>query len=188
MRLINSKRAVLLLTASRIPISMGFLTVPFILSGPSRLWAWLWLLVIIELTDVMDGHLAREFNATTELGATLDPFADSISRLSIYSAFALNGYVLALVPYVMAVRDITVAYSRIQLVRVKQSPSANWAGKAKAWVQGLAALTIILFAVFGEGASENEALAIVISWIVVVVTALSALPYISSALKKTTVD
>lgn len=67
------------------------------------------ILILIEATDLLDGPIARQYNLSSEYGATLDPYADSISRIIVYSSMALSGLVLLLLPLCMALRDITVA-------------------------------------------------------------------------------
>ena len=44
--------------------------------------------LLIELSDLLDGHAARVRNQESELGKVLDPFADSLSRLTYFVAFA----------------------------------------------------------------------------------------------------
>ena len=79
------------------------------------------LVVGVELTDLLDGCLARRFNAVSQFGKVFDPYADSVSRLTIYWSLAVVGRALALVPLVMAVRDISVAYLRV--VKLSQGGS-----------------------------------------------------------------
>ena len=50
---------------------------------------------MIELTDALDGAIARARGVTSELGATLDPLTDSMSRLIVYWTLAAAGGALA---------------------------------------------------------------------------------------------
>jgi CDP-diacylglycerol--glycerol-3-phosphate 3-phosphatidyltransferase len=138
------------------------------------------LLLLIEVTDAIDGKIARWFGLTSEFGATLDPYADSISRLIVYCAFAAGNYVLLLVPLSMAVRDITVAYSRILLAQKNRTVSARKSGKIKAIVQALSSFVIILGPYYWKhtGMWSFHAL----SWLVITVTLLSSVEYVKDAI------
>ena len=102
------------------------------------------LLLVIEFTDLYDGIIARKFDLVSEAGATLDPYADSVSRLIIYWALAAQGLVLWYVPLIMALRDITVAYSRIVMAQNNRTVSAKKSGKLKATVQAIGAFFALL--------------------------------------------
>jgi CDP-diacylglycerol--glycerol-3-phosphate 3-phosphatidyltransferase len=122
--------------------AVGMLT-PF--SG-TRTWAIVAasaLVAMAEVSDLIDGRLARRCNAVSEFGKLFDPYADSLSRLTIYWSLAVIGRCLSPVPLLMAIRDVTVSYARMILVRQKRDASALWAGKAKAVVQGTCGLALM---------------------------------------------
>jgi phosphatidylglycerophosphate synthase len=73
-----------------------------------------------------------------------DPYSDSISRLTVYWSLAVIGRCLAVVPLIMAIRDVTVTYSRILLTRQGRDVSARRTGKLKALVQGFCAFPLML--------------------------------------------
>jgi hypothetical protein len=67
------------MTLGRIPIAVLFLVV--LIYGKETTFTLvlaLFLLLIIEFTDLYDGIIARRFGLVSEAGATLDPFADSV--------------------------------------------------------------------------------------------------------------
>jgi CDP-diacylglycerol--glycerol-3-phosphate 3-phosphatidyltransferase len=103
------------------------------------LWLALGLVGMIEISDLADGQLARRHNVVTGFGKLFDPYADSVSRLMVYWALAVAGRCLAIVPLVMAVRDVSVTYVRIVLTRRGRDGSARLSGKLKALVQGTVA-------------------------------------------------
>ncbi len=108
---------------------------------------------LIELTDLLDGPVARRTGAVTELGGLVDPLCDSLSRLTVFFAMALAGWVWIGVPLVMAGRDIVVAYVRIVLARTGRRTAARGSGKLKALVQG-AAVFVLIGAAAGESGSQ----------------------------------
>ncbi len=134
------------------------------------------LLAISEVTDFLDGFLARRLGVVSETGAMLDPYSDSASRLIVYWTLASAGLALAVVPLVMALRDVTVAYCRITWVRQGKSVSAKWSGKIKAVVQGFAAFALLWSPAYR--ATTGAWAVTAISWLVIAVTVYSALDYL----------
>lgn len=170
-----------ILTLLRIPLAVLFAV--FLLSGKdsvTKLVITLSLLVLIETTDAIDGKIARFFNLVSEYGATLDPFSDSISRLIVYWALASHNLILFLVPLSMAVRDITVAYSRILLAQRGRSVSARISGKVKAVVQASVSPLILLSPYYLDHTGRWPYY--VLSWLVISVTLLSAVQYVRDAI------
>jgi CDP-diacylglycerol---glycerol-3-phosphate 3-phosphatidyltransferase len=137
------------------------------------------LIGIIELSDLLDGMIARRYGFVTEWGAMLDPFSDSISRLLIYWGLSMAGLALPLVPLTMALRDITVAYCRITMSRFGKTVSAKRSGKIKAIVQGVGAVIIILGPLYWP--YTGKWIIPVLSWIVIAVTAFSVIEYAAGA-------
>jgi len=170
-----------ILTLIRIPFSILFAV--FLLSGKdttTKLVITMTLLVLIEITDAIDGKIARFFNLVSEYGATLDPFADSISRLIVYWALASHHLILFLVPLSMAVRDITVAYSRILLAQRGHSVSARISGKVKAVIQATVSPLVLLYPYYLDYTGRWPFY--VLSWLVISVTLLSAIQYVRDAI------
>ena len=170
------------ITLVRIPLSVVLFVVLLAFQESTlTLVIALILLSLIETTDAIDGHIARHFNLASEYGATLDPFADSISRLIIYSALASKNLVLLLVPLTMALRDITVAYARILLAKKNRSVSARISGKIKAIVQAFGSFLAILGPYYWDRVGNWSFL--VLSWIIIAVTFLSSIEYIRDAFR-----
>jgi len=139
------------------------------------------LVIIVELSDLVDGFLARKLGVVSEAGAAIDPWADSISRLTVFWALAVSGEVLAAVPLVMALRDVTVAYCRIAISRKGLSVKSMWSGKIKALVQGAGAI-IAASCPLWQACAGGWPLAAV-SWAVISVTVLSAAEYLLATKK-----
>ena len=173
-------RIVYTLTVGRVPLAVLFALL-YLSLGPSmsRMVLCLVVLGLVEASDGLDGYLARRWNFTSEQGAMLDPYADSVSRLVVFWSLAVAGTVLAVVPLVMAARDVTVAYTRIVLTRKRATVAAKWSGKIKAVVQAGAAFILVSGPLYHPvtGLWPNA----VVSWIVIVVTCLSAVEYVLAA-------
>ena len=169
-----------LLTVARVPLSIVFAVLLILVDEPSALFRWglATLLLAGEITDALDGILARKWGVQSEFGAMLDPYADSVSRIIVYWSLAQAQLAMAVVPIVMALRDITVAYCRIMMVQKGRSVKANWAGKAKAVIQCVGAFILLLCPL--APALEPTTVSVV-SWLVIVATAASSVPYIRNA-------
>ena len=140
------------------------------------------LLALAETSDLLDGFLARRLKAVSQTGQLIDPWADSISRLTIYWTLAITGLILPAVPLVMAIRDVTVSYCRILIAQKGLSTGALSSGKIKAIIQGGGALVIVASPLYLDLTGHWPLQAI--SWTVMTVTALSAIEYLLAALRK----
>jgi len=74
----------------------------------------LFLFIFAGVSDYFDGHLARKFNATSEIGEILDPFADKILIVFTIIALAINlsSYVIGFIGSIIISREIWVSVLR----------------------------------------------------------------------------
>jgi CDP-diacylglycerol--glycerol-3-phosphate 3-phosphatidyltransferase len=96
--------------------------------------------LLIELSDLFDGHAARVRKQESELGKVLDPFADSLSRLTYFVAFAGSGILPLWILLILIYRDVSVAYIRVMVSAQKVLLPARLSGKVKAWIYALAGI------------------------------------------------
>ncbi|MCF7872321.1 CDP-alcohol phosphatidyltransferase family protein [Candidatus Woesearchaeota archaeon] len=88
------------MTLSRIPLAIVFF---FFLDN---VWVAFGLLLLIILTDVLDGFIARKMNAVSKLGGSLDPLADKFFIVGTFLVYAILGQISPLVFFLLIVRDI----------------------------------------------------------------------------------
>ena len=177
-----------LLTFARLPLAGAFaVVVAMQADGPSVPVAWAIVLFIIagceELTDLLDGPVARKTGVASRLGGLLDPLADSLARLTMYFAMALAGWVTVAVPLVMTARDIIVAYTRIVQALTGGKTSARASGKFKAVIQGAG-----IFVIVGLAAAQDrldaglvQILRAAVAALIIAVTSWSLLDYVRGA-------
>jgi CDP-diacylglycerol---glycerol-3-phosphate 3-phosphatidyltransferase len=103
------------------------------------------LFILIELSDLLDGVLARKLGCVSDLGKVLDPFADSFSRLTYFFCLAGVGILPLWMLYIFVCRDISVSFIRMLLVKKGTVQGAKWTGKIKAWVYAISAALGILY-------------------------------------------
>lgn len=174
------------ITTSRIPMSIVFAV--WVNVGEPRAWpqmlGLLLLLTCIEISDGLDGHLARKWNVRSEWGAMLDPYSDSVSRLIVYFGLGYASLVHPALVLVMALRDVSVSYCRILLTQSGRSVAAMLSGKIKAVVQGVGAYAALL-SVFLPLLTQQENAPIIARWTITIlvgaVTAWSVGQYAQSA-------
>lgn len=142
-----------LITLSRLVLAPVFL-LAFTRGSDTGDRTWLvWAFVLacsFEITDMVDGWVARRFEQTSNLGKILDPLADSISRFTVFLAFLAEGYVSAWVVAPMFWRDSIVSTIRVLAASQGIIVSARFSGKVKAIVQGAAILVILAVACFRD--------------------------------------
>lgn len=98
----------------------------------------LWLCYfLIEISDLIDGFLARQLQCVTEFGKIFDPFADSLSRLTAFLGFMLIGQMPVWVFVVILYRDLTISFLRTILAKQGFVQAARLTGKIKAWIYAL---------------------------------------------------
>jgi CDP-diacylglycerol--glycerol-3-phosphate 3-phosphatidyltransferase len=186
------------ITASRLglaPLALGGLVAAspsgIDLHNPADLHAgWLALvlvtLVLAEISDGVDGAVARRMGATSDVGKLLDPLADSIFRFFVFLGFFAAGWIPLWMVTVFFVRDLVVAYLRVFAALQQVVLAARKSGKIKAVVQATAQIATVVFAIVEcMGWSERVVgvhlpvaiLCQVLVGLAVVVTAWSAVDY-----------
>lgn len=95
--------------------------VPFIVAAMIKhYWAAaFWLFIIAASSDVLDGAIARLRNEQTFLGACLDPLADKLLTLSVFSTLAFRQSPLFSIPHwflmVVLTRELLLIASTVAL-------------------------------------------------------------------------
>ncbi len=119
------------------------------------------LAIISEISDVLDGALARKLGQASGLGQALDPLCDSLYRLTVFLAFAAAGWVPLWLIFPFLFRDIIVSYARIMAAGRGVSIGARMSGKIKAVVQGAVQIGVIVAHMIGLPDSVSVALVII---------------------------
>lgn len=86
---------------------------------------------IAAITDSCDGYFARKNKTQTNFGAFIDPLADKILILSVFSVFAFKNTISWWIVAILAVRDIIATQIRIRLIRIGKSFSTSYIAKLK---------------------------------------------------------
>jgi len=126
-----------LVTLARIalvPVALVFL------AGGHRLAAVAALLVMF-VSDGLDGHLARKLGRVTELGKVLDPAADKLAVAAVLVFLVVTGEFPLWALVLVAVRDVAIVLGGMAIVRRSRAvPQPLMIGKVAVVVLGLVVL------------------------------------------------
>ena len=95
------------------------------------------LVIVLEITDFLDGYISRKLNQVTDLGKLLDPLTDTLLHLTILLCFTLPPVKIPLIyifPIIYA--DFIKAYIRIFNATNAYVMQARISGKTKALLTG----------------------------------------------------
>ncbi len=101
------------------------------------------LLTFSEISDAMDGRLARSRNEVTDFGKLFDPFADSVSRFTFFFCFWWLELCPAWMVVVIFYRDAAISFLRLVVRGENVVLAARKSGKFKAVSQATAIYLIL---------------------------------------------
>ncbi len=109
-------------------------------------WNWLaaGIFFVADMTDIVDGAIARKYNLITDFGRLMDPMAD---KLLFCTAFIMLTWLNLLPPLFTVLfigRELVVSAFRLVAVQTGTVIAANWLGKTKATLQVIAIIFILL--------------------------------------------
>ena len=146
------------LSAVNLPIAIStarFALVPalaiFIAAGMHR--TALWFYVLLSLSDVLDGWLARRTRQVTAMGRLMDPMVDLVFFLGVmtalYSAGRVSGAILALA--LVRYGGLILGGSLLRLTRGPVRIHSTVPGKASGLLIGLLIGFLLLLPAYGAG-------------------------------------
>lgn len=131
-------------------------------------------LVSAGMATDMDGSVARSLDATSALGAFLDPLADTIFRFKIFKALEMAPGTKA----IKAIAESAIFVTNVALYAMSilddsiSPPSVDMIGKIRFTLDGAAATRLII-----------KPKDVVASWAIAGMSVLTAIDYINSARK-----
>ena len=139
-----------LLTLFRATSAPVFLAVWFAAPGRAGLIAALVLAALSEASDLLDGYFARRDKTVSTFGKLMDPYADSLFRLTVFFCFAsvAHGKWIPLwMPVLLFYRDVVTSIVRLFAMHKGVVVAARVSGKIKAVLQGTAMITLLSLAI-----------------------------------------
>ncbi|MFO8044041.1 MAG: CDP-alcohol phosphatidyltransferase family protein [Alkalispirochaeta sp.] len=117
------------------PVFFLFAFLPYWTSGRFALLSTiiLWtVFVLVELSDILDGAVARAQGIVSDLGKLLDPFADVVSRLTYFLVFAVFDIMPVWMFVLIMWREVGIIFVRMMMMRDGVALAARKGGKTKA--------------------------------------------------------
>jgi CDP-diacylglycerol--glycerol-3-phosphate 3-phosphatidyltransferase len=103
-------------------------------------------MVVIWLTDVLDGIFARKRNEISELGKIIDPLADKVTIITIGLILLIQGVIPLWFAAVVYLRDLIILTGAIHIKnRFGVVMQSDKAGKLTAFMIGLTLLLSLVF-------------------------------------------
>ncbi|OBK77626.1 CDP-diacylglycerol--glycerol-3-phosphate 3-phosphatidyltransferase [Mycobacterium sp. 1164985.4] len=167
------------LTGVRMALVPVFLAFLFVGDGHETFWriAAFVVFTVAVITDRFDGALARNYGMVTEFGTLADPIADKALIGAALIGLSMLGDLPWWITVVILIREIGITALRFAVLRHGVIPASR-GGKLKTLVQGVA---IGLFVLPLSGAWL--AVAWVIMWAAVILTVLTGIDYVVSAIR-----
>lgn len=158
------------ITAARLPLAP--LAVAFlILGGTWGVVVAAVLSLLLELTDLADGWIARKYNVVSDFGKLFDPFSDAFCRftlfMGLYAIGAADLWMILLIYY----RDSSVSFLRSIAATRNIVLAARQSGKIKAVVQGVGTQICFIAIVIGKTVpAASEIMSHVPWWTMLIMT------------------
>jgi len=141
----------ILTLSNAISISRIFLAIPLVLlfeditkGEPGKYWSAFGLIIIITLSDFLDGYVARKAEETTNFGKLIDPVADKVCMM-VVMIYLIIIYKLPFLFFfiTLAIRDTFLIIIGVYLMFSQDEVfQSNRSGK---WFMGISALMMTLF-------------------------------------------
>jgi len=99
---------------------------------------------VADMTDIVDGYIARTRNMVTNFGKLMDPIADKLLFCSAFIMMTWNGMLNPILCIIFVGREIIVSGFRLVTAGSGKVIAANWLGKLKSALQVIAILWTLL--------------------------------------------
>ena len=99
---------------------------------------------IADMTDILDGYIARKHNLVTNFGKLMDPIADKLLFCAAFIMMTYNGMLNPILCIIFVGREIIVSGFRLVTANSGKVIAAIWLGKLKSGLQVVAILATLL--------------------------------------------
>ena len=172
----------IILTILRIILTPIFLFL--FLAGEQFLLRAIFVFSIAVVSDFADGHFARYYKVTSELGSFLDPLADKILIMTAFFTFYFSEIIPLWMVLVILGRDLFVTILRMVMTKYDFCLQTSYLAKSKTVIQFMAIYLIFAYLIFNSWSSSQfwvSLLSMIVNifmYIVVFVTLWSGIDYL----------
>ncbi|MBQ7612667.1 MAG: CDP-diacylglycerol--glycerol-3-phosphate 3-phosphatidyltransferase [Spirochaetaceae bacterium] len=89
------------------------------------------LFILLQITDYLDGKIARTTNTVTDFGKHFDPFCDALANLTILFCFMYDGFFPLLLYFIILYREFGITFLRMIASQHSFAIPAKMGGKVK---------------------------------------------------------
>ncbi|MCB9676540.1 MAG: CDP-alcohol phosphatidyltransferase family protein [Alphaproteobacteria bacterium] len=156
------------------PIAVGFMWV-------QTPWAYVvaaLLALLLEITDILDGWMARRYNVVSDFGKLFDPFSDAFCRFTLFLGLYAIGVAELWMILAIFYRDSSISFLRTVSAVRNVVLAARTSGKIKAVVQGVGTQLVFVLLVALAWFPELTWLEPLPYWTMVIVTIVTIVSFI----------
>ena len=119
------------MTASRLVLSPIFFVI-YLFFGAFWTVPVLWILFIVsEITDMLDGMIARKQGEVSDTGKLFDPFADTLTQVTYFLCFVIDGILTPFFFLLVLYREFSISFVRNLMLKKGVTMGARMSGKVK---------------------------------------------------------
>ena len=89
------------------------------------------LFIVVEITDLLDGMIARKRGEISNFGKLFDPFADTLTQVTLFFCFVIDGILPPILFLAMLYREFSVLFVRNLMLKKGVAIGARMGGKIK---------------------------------------------------------
>jgi CDP-diacylglycerol--glycerol-3-phosphate 3-phosphatidyltransferase len=146
----------------------------------------LWILFIVsEISDLLDGKVARARNEVSDFGKLFDPFSDVLVRITYFLCFVIDGiFPMYMLPLFLIVlyREFSIQFVRTLMMKKGIAMGAKMSGKVKAVTyMASGAVALLASTIFRLGISGN--LFTILKYISIIIFTVGAVMAVTSFLE-----
>jgi CDP-diacylglycerol--glycerol-3-phosphate 3-phosphatidyltransferase len=131
------------ITAARLPLA-PLAVICLMTHHPAGTVAAAALALVLELTDILDGKIARSYGQVSDFGKLFDPFSDAATRFTLFLGLYEVGVADLWMILVIFYRDSSISFLRSVAAVRRVVLAARQSGKIKAIVQGVGTQLVFL--------------------------------------------
>ena len=136
-----------ILSLSRVVLAPPLIFLYFTKSFTAAVLALI-LLILLEITDALDGYFARRFKLVSDIGKIIDPFTDTVLHITLFSIFLYDGSMPLWMYLVSLYRDMLSMFLRILSAMRGIALAAKFSGKLKTFARAAAVGIIFVLNIF----------------------------------------
>ncbi len=106
------------------------------------------LFTLSSLTDVLDGKIARKYNAISDFGKLMDPLADKLTQLSVLLTLAIKNVIPIWIVVILVLKETVMIAGASFLYGKSLVVSSKWYGKLTTVLIYIAVVSSCLIKIF----------------------------------------